>query len=430
MSMIAREPDGDEQFDRERLVEEFGEPVVLNLGSGTDDRGIGIDINYDPDIRHDLNDGIPVADDSVDKILCLHVLEHLENPAAFLREAKRVLRDDGELRVELPNVGWLPVRLWMTQDMHRFWEHKEPDKEGHWLARRLGNDDEKRTSHKTLWTRALIESHLEAAGFEYEIDGGHWARNLVVRAVPGESDVSPGQTLHELERASGDDMAARDYWARTRATIMASWVAETVPRSVVDVGCGSGYLTAQVAAENPQADVVGIDQDPDSIAVGRRRDSDARFEVGDAFDIPASDSSTDCVIYGDVLEHFENPAVLLEEAHRILSDDGSVIVSVPAFRTLRGPHDDHNGHEDRFTKSRLGNVASQAGFHIERARYTNAIPLLPYFVLQRVLQRPVPGNARGGHSRVVEALKNLCVRAETEIEWPAGITLIAELRHD
>ena len=176
-----------EVYSREDLIAIGGEPVVLNVGCGEDERGVGIDLNYDQaDIEADLNEGIPVEDDAVDRVIAEHVLEHLENPAATLREIRRVLRDDGEAAIEVPNVGWLPVRLYVTRDLHSFWLHKIPGEAGHWLARRIGDDDPDRTPHLTLWTKELLRFHLERAGFGVDWIGrsSHLVRNLRVEAWP------------------------------------------------------------------------------------------------------------------------------------------------------------------------------------------------------------------------------------------------------
>lgn len=168
---------------RSQLIKMNGKPVVLNLGCGTDSRGIGIDMNYDSaDITADLNKGIPLEDDTVDSVIIEHVLEHVENPSELLREIYRVLRIDGTGVIEVPNAGWLPVRLYITQDIHQFWAHKTPGRKGHWLAKRLGNPDPDRTAHLTLWSKALLRDHLERIGFDYEfINAKHWSRNLRVK---------------------------------------------------------------------------------------------------------------------------------------------------------------------------------------------------------------------------------------------------------
>lgn len=414
-----------QQYGRDDLESIDGEPVTLNLGCGEDATGVGIDIHYNPDIKHDLNGGIPVEDGAADRILANHVLEHIDNPTKLLDECARVLAPGGELSIEVPNVGWLPVRVWISQDLHRFWQHKAPERDGHWLARRLGRTDPERTAHKTLWTKALLAEYLDAAGFDYRIEGSHLGQNLRARAWL-DGATGSGPTLHELERDAGGDLATDDYWAQTRARIMTRWIDERDPERVIDLGCGSGYLTATVAEADPTRTVIGIDTDADSIEVARRRGSPASFHVADAFDLDYAADSFDCVVLGDVIEHFEDPTPMLDEARRVLTPGGYCIISVPAFRFLFGPHDEHNDHHDRYTARRLAAVAEETGFEPVRHRYTNAVPLPVYWFYQRVLERPVPKGARGGHSRVVEWLKRRLISVETRVPFPIGITLIAE----
>ena len=51
-----------------------------------------------------------LPDNSFDGVLCCHVLEHLENPAHFLRQFLRVLKKGGRLVLVLPNNGKNTVR--------------------------------------------------------------------------------------------------------------------------------------------------------------------------------------------------------------------------------------------------------------------------------------------------------------------------------
>src|SRR4051794_11062207 len=57
---------------------------------------------------------------------------------------------------------------------------------------------------------------------------------------------------------------------------------------ILDLGCGTGHLTAQIAACG--AEVIGIDRSPEMIATARRNYPHLRFEVADAesfrFDAP------------------------------------------------------------------------------------------------------------------------------------------------
>jgi SAM-dependent methyltransferase len=44
---------------------------------------------------HDANNGLPFESGEADYVICLEVLEHLENATKFFAEARRVLKDDG-----------------------------------------------------------------------------------------------------------------------------------------------------------------------------------------------------------------------------------------------------------------------------------------------------------------------------------------------
>jgi len=54
----------------------------------------------------DATKGLPIASDSVDVLYCSHMLEHLDQKevAVFLKEARRVLRSGGIIRLAVPDL--------------------------------------------------------------------------------------------------------------------------------------------------------------------------------------------------------------------------------------------------------------------------------------------------------------------------------------
>ncbi|MBO0881788.1 MAG: trans-aconitate 2-methyltransferase, partial [Mycobacterium sp.] len=58
-----------------------------------------------------------------------------------------------------------------------------------------------------------------------------------------------------------------------------SWVGAERPRRVVDLGCGAGNLTAQLARRWPEAVIEALDSSPEMVAAARERGVDAT--VGD-----------------------------------------------------------------------------------------------------------------------------------------------------
>jgi trans-aconitate 2-methyltransferase len=73
---------------------------------------------------------------------------------------------------------------------------------------------------------------------------------------------------------------------------------------VLDVGCGTGQLTAEIAIAG--AEVVGLDQSPEMVAQARRNFPRLRFEVSDARSF-AVDAPFDAVFSNAVL-HWVKPA--------------------------------------------------------------------------------------------------------------------------
>ena len=54
--------------------------------------------------RSDFNNKVPFNTSFFDKIVSIEVIEHLENPAIFIKELNRVLRKNGQLVLTTPNI--------------------------------------------------------------------------------------------------------------------------------------------------------------------------------------------------------------------------------------------------------------------------------------------------------------------------------------
>jgi len=81
------------------------------------------DFNSKDFICHDINKGIPLENNSADYIICMEVLEHLENASYFLEESKRILKENGSIIISVPNpYSW--------NEMYRNFFRKK-DTEGH-----------------------------------------------------------------------------------------------------------------------------------------------------------------------------------------------------------------------------------------------------------------------------------------------------------
>ncbi len=94
------------------------------------------------------------------------------------------------------------------------------------------------------------------------------------------------------------------------------------PCSILDVGCGAGFLTNSLALDGHN--VSGIDLSDESLKVAREKDStrSVAYQSGDAYALPFSEGSFDVVCAMDLLEHVEDPQKVVTQAARILKPGG------------------------------------------------------------------------------------------------------------
>jgi SAM-dependent methyltransferase len=97
--------------------------------------------------------------------------------------------------------------------------------------------------------------------------------------------------------------------------------------SLLDVGCGPGTITADLAAR--VSSVVAIDAAPDILAAaqeeaGRRGVTNVSFEAGDVYRLAFGDGRFDVVHAHQVLQHLADPVAALREMRRVCRPGGLV----------------------------------------------------------------------------------------------------------
>jgi SAM-dependent methyltransferase len=118
------------------------------------------------------------------------------------------------------------------------------------------------------------------------------------------------------------------------------------PRThLLDVGCGSGELSLDLAFTVGQ--VTGVDVDLEEIETARRAAmqagiSNADFHVGDAYSLDLPSDHFDAVLAHSVLEALERPTAAVTEMKRVLKPGGILAVASVEYAglVLAGPHHD------------------------------------------------------------------------------------------
>jgi ubiquinone/menaquinone biosynthesis C-methylase UbiE len=99
---------------------------------------------------------------------------------------------------------------------------------------------------------------------------------------------------------------------------------------VLDIGCGTGSMAIVVKRTHPETEVVGIDPDPDALAVSKRKVKRAglsiEFDRGFADHMPYADASFDRVFSSFMFHHLDpdEKTATLGEIRRVLKPGGSL----------------------------------------------------------------------------------------------------------
>jgi SAM-dependent methyltransferase len=109
---------------------------------------------------------------------------------------------------------------------------------------------------------------------------------------------------------------------------------------LLDVGCGPGTITVDLARRVAPGRVVGVDAAASVVEEARTLAAagdgpDVAFEVGDLFDLPFPDASFDVVHAHQVLQHVGDPVAGLVELRRVCRPGGLVAArdgDYPGFR--------------------------------------------------------------------------------------------------
>ena len=97
----------------------------------------------------------------------------------------------------------------------------------------------------------------------------------------------------------------------------------------VEVGAGAGAVTRRIAARAEPERVIAFEPSFGFVKAARDRakqHNNITFEVADGIELPLDDNSVCNLILHTVLTHVPDPALLLQEARRVLKSDGSLVV--------------------------------------------------------------------------------------------------------
>jgi 2-polyprenyl-6-hydroxyphenyl methylase/3-demethylubiquinone-9 3-methyltransferase len=154
---------------------------------------------------------------------------------------------------------------------------------------------------------------------------------------------------------------------------------------VLDVGCGEGQLTAELAGAGTA--VVGIDVAEEALRRARSQHPSLDLRIVPADGTwPLEDSSFDVVWAGETIEHVADTATWLSEVWRVLRPGGTLLLSTPAHGRLRmlvlalsgrafdAHFDPRSDHLRFYSRRSLARQLEELGFERVRVRTAGGPP--------------------------------------------------------
>ena len=157
-------------------------------------------------------------------------------------------------------------------------------------------------------------------------------------------------------------------------------------KTVLDVGCATGYLSAKLREKGCR--VIGLEVDPEMAGIAKANCDEVVCGNAEVIELPFKDYF-EVVLYADVLEHLRNPLEVLTRFKKYLKKGGCIVISIPnvanwfvRFSLMFGNFNYSSkgcaildsGHLRFFTLKTIREIIERAGFQITFLDITVDLP--------------------------------------------------------
>lgn len=154
-------------------------------------------------------------------------------------------------------------------------------------------------------------------------------------------------------------------------------------RTILDAGCGPGVFSFELAKRHPEANILGVDSDPDLIVraneiAARAGLANCQFQEGDVTRL-GFDDAFDLVLSVDNLEHVPDDIEAMRTLLHALRPGGRLVVHVPGYERRwiligRRVNFDVPGHvRPGYRAEELVGKLREAGFEVTAHGYTYGV---------------------------------------------------------
>lgn len=172
-----------------------------------------------------------------------------------------------------------------------------------------------------------------------------------------------------VEYYMADSPGRVDYWRlmaapRARASTFLKYLDEYSPKSLVDLGCGSGRLLKEIGCIHPEISLCGIDFSAAQIERNMREFPSFRWVVADLDrDMPFGDGPIqkyDAAMAAEIIEHVDDPVVFLKNALALVAKGGMLCLSTQSGRIWETER--QVGHRRHFSVGEMRELLASSGW--------------------------------------------------------------------
>jgi SAM-dependent methyltransferase len=169
-----------------------------------------------------------------------------------------------------------------------------------------------------------------------------------------------------------------------------SWPLESISQGskhFLDLGCSTGTKLIEFAKRG--YDVWGVDVDGDAIAVCKELLPQGHFIQGELLEVDLPSGYFDYIRIDNALEHMPNPREVIKACHRLLKDQGQLLIYVPHGKSLSMRLMKGNSisswipfHLQLFTRKSIKHLMRNTGFNETKVYGYCANSWLPLSIMQ------------------------------------------------
>lgn len=205
-------------------------------------------------------------------------------------------------------------------------------------------------------------------------------RGFVVFA-PELAEINDGFPPRFFEPLS--ELEDRHFWFRCRNRLL-FWAFNQWCRhaeSLLEIGCGTGYVLDGFSRQFPHLRPAGSDIYLEALAFARKRLPSVDLFQMDACKIPFQ-NEFDVIGMFDVLEHISDDVSVLRQVYQAIVPGGEFLITVPQHPSLWSRIDEQDFHKRRYTRKDLTEKLVQSGFSILKVTSFVSL-LLPIMAVSR-----------------------------------------------